>query len=747
MADAVLSVELVANIDSLRDSFNRAIRETSNLSRETRTRLQSIDQGFADLATSAERNVGNRSTNAVRRLGSETRNTTSNVNSGTSSMTSGLNKLGGAVATAFSVGAVIGFGKSVIQTTSEFEKFSAVLGNTLGSQALADLKLKELQEFASKTPFGVNELTGAFVKLANSGFKPTGEQMTKLGDLASSTGKSFDQLAEAILDAQSGEFERLKEFGVRAKDAGDKVIFTYKGVQTEVEKASGAIRDYITSLGGAEGVSGSMAKISETLGGQISNLGDEWDQMLLSVGGNTTGVFSKSISIISIAISKVTEFNDELEVASKYNLGSTFGDLFDTLFKYSAAGRGIDTPTEKLSQSILNARKEVSAYVSSALSGAKATGDFGKALAGLKSKGDQALKAIKDPGAVKGISDAYQTGVKAIQDARVNFGKVTSDANFGTKGGKSVKTITDTLKELDSALLLTSVQFKSTFDDENKAKISAYQSAINSLVKMGYDPASEAVTRLKKAQQDLFQLPELNKFISATTGVKQPGLDEKGKPKELGLVSSSRGVALSEITKEQQAIIESQLQFNEDFNYIVSEGLAGGIASLASSFGEVLANGGNVFDALSSSLLGSLGAVLTQLGEMAIGVGIGLVAIKKALQSLNPAVAIAGGVALIALGAFVSSKSQSIGGSIKGGNATKPTAFANGGIVYGPTLGLMGEYSGASNNPEVIAPLNKLKGLIGDNSPKFEIIQFIDNKKLAVMVRNANEETSRTTSY
>ena len=40
--------------------------------------------------------------------------------------------------------------------------------------------------------------------------------------------------------------------------------------------------------------------------------------------------------------------------------------------------------------------------------------------------------------------------------------------------------------------------------------------------------------------------------------------------------------------------------------------------------------------------------------------------------------------------------------------------FANGCIAYGPTLGLFGEYAGASNNPEVVAPLNRLKSLIGD---------------------------------
>ena len=39
-------------------------------------------------------------------------------------------------------------------------------------------------------------------------------------------------------------------------------------------------------------------------------------------------------------------------------------------------------------------------------------------------------------------------------------------------------------------------------------------------------------------------------------------------------------------------------------------------------------------------------------------------------------------------------------------------AFADGGVVYGPTLGLIGEYAGARSNPEVIAPLDKLRSLI-----------------------------------
>ncbi|WP_282125630.1 phage tail tape measure protein [Marinifilum flexuosum] len=45
--------------------------------------------------------------------------------------------------------------------------------------------------------------------------------------------------------------------------------------------------------------------------------------------------------------------------------------------------------------------------------------------------------------------------------------------------------------------------------------------------------------------------------------------------------------------------------------------------------------------------------------------------------------------------------------------------FANGGIVSGPTLAMVGEYAGASSNPEVIAPLNKLKALIRPQNESF----------------------------
>ena len=139
---------------------------------------------------------------------------------------------------------------------------------------MAQKVMSDITDFASRTPFQVDELTDSWVKLANQGFRPTMDQLTKLGDLASSTGKPFDQLTEAVIDAQVGQFERLKEFGIKAEKSGNKVRFSFKGQTTEVANTEKAIQDYMLSLGELEGVQGSMAAISATTGGQLSNLQD-----------------------------------------------------------------------------------------------------------------------------------------------------------------------------------------------------------------------------------------------------------------------------------------------------------------------------------------------------------------------------------------------------------------------------------------------------------------------------------------
>lgn len=72
--------------------------------------------------------------------------------------------------------------------------------------------------------------------------------------------------------------------------------------------------------------------------------------------------------------------------------------------------------------------------------------------------------------------------------------------------------------------------------------------------------------------------------------------------------------------------------------------------------------------------------------------------------------------------------------------------FADGGIVSGTTLGVMGEYTGAKQNPEVIAPLNKLEGMIGGKQAQQVNVggEFrIQGQDLVVALQRAERNRSR----
>ncbi|MCW3168908.1 hypothetical protein OMO38_10280 [Chryseobacterium sp. 09-1422] len=188
--------------------------------------------------------------------------------------------------------------QQVISARAEYEKFDAVLTNTFQSKDIGQSALAMITDFAANTPYQLNELTGGFIKLANRGIAPTYLEMTKMGDLAASQGKSFDQLVEAIMDAQTGEFERMKEFGVKASKDGDKVRLTFKGVTTEIANNEKAIKDTIIAYGGMKGVGGSMEAVSKTLGGRLSNLEDQWWGFLVAVGGYGGGILGDSLSML-----------------------------------------------------------------------------------------------------------------------------------------------------------------------------------------------------------------------------------------------------------------------------------------------------------------------------------------------------------------------------------------------------------------------------------------------------------------
>ena len=194
---------------------------------------------------------------------------------------------------------------------------------------------------------------------------------------------------------------------------------------------------------------------------------------------------------------------------------------------------------------------------------------------------------------------------------------------------------------------------------------------------------------------------------------------------------------------KQRGFLNNATMFNEQLGGIMEGGLQDLAGGIGEALGQAIATGGNLGSQLGAVLLSTLGGMATQVGKMAIGIGTALEGIKKALESLNPFVAIAAGIALVALGSFFQSKSADIANSGGGGG---PKEFAKGGIVSTPTMGLMGEYPGARSNPEVIAPLDKLKGMIGDRGSQSVQVGgsfTLKGQDLVVALQRANKQRNR----
>lgn len=110
-------------------------------------------------------------------------------------------------------GATILGGKAMLDQAASMEQYRNTLNVVMKDQKKAAEIFRWAVDFANRTPFETDEIIDATVKLQSYGLEAQ-KIMPFVGDMAAAMGKSIDQAVEAIADAQTGELERLKEFGI-----------------------------------------------------------------------------------------------------------------------------------------------------------------------------------------------------------------------------------------------------------------------------------------------------------------------------------------------------------------------------------------------------------------------------------------------------------------------------------------------------------------------------------------------------
>lgn len=176
----------------------------------------------------------------------------------------------------------------LINTQRTFDKLNAGLITATGSAEGAAAAFDSLQKFAKETPYGLEQSVGAFIKLTNLGLKPSEAALTSYGNTAAAMGKDLDQMIEAVADATTGEFERLKEFGIKASQENGKVSLTFKGQTTTIRNNAKEIEKYLLDLGNVD-FAGAMENRMKTLDGSIANLEDTIDGLFLKVSQSGIG--------------------------------------------------------------------------------------------------------------------------------------------------------------------------------------------------------------------------------------------------------------------------------------------------------------------------------------------------------------------------------------------------------------------------------------------------------------------------
>jgi hypothetical protein len=163
--------------------------------------------------------------------------------------------------------------------------------------------------------------------------------------------------------------------------------------------------------------------------------------------------------------------------------------------------------------------------------------------------------------------------------------------------------------------------------------------------------------------------------------------------------AGNKGGNIGEIIKPQLTAAELEFQkFSDSINASIQSIAVEGITNIAEDLGKAL-GGGDLKDVF-KTFANIIASGLITIGKQMIAMSPVIKALKIALKTMNPVVQLAAGIALVAIG---SALRASLGHGVKG--------FAQGGLVSGSVFGNVGEGMGThAGNPEVIMPLDKLKG-------------------------------------
>lgn len=313
------------------------------------------------------------------------------------------------------------------------------------------------------------------------------------------------------------------------------------------------------------------------------------------------------------------------------------------------------------------------------------------------------------------------------------------------------RAILETLK-VEALALIQRDKLNGTFTEETRTRLKEINEEI---IKLGQERViaeikqnKESAENYKKTQDERLQkTKEINALIAADREDMELRLISEGKKAaesygenfkagfkqtdfsnlmEEEIIDEPELDALLERTKtKMQDVAAFSAQVGQQMTQLVQQSIGDAITNFATMLGTVAMEGGGAMQNFGKAFLGVIINFLQGFAKLLIAAGAAKVAFEKLAISGFGAIA-AGAALMIATTAVKSHLSKGV------------PALAQGGLAFGPTLALVGDNRGASSNPEVIAPLDKLQSMMGGGGGDGGRVEFViagDNLK-GVLSRN-----------
>lgn len=658
---------------------------------------------------------------------------------------------------------IVGLGAAAVKAAADLETMETQFISLTGGAEQAGAMVDQLNQFAAATPFQIEEIAGAARQLLAAGtdISQVNEQLGFLGDIAATSGESIEDITAIFAKVQAKgkvELENLNQLAERGIP-----IFTALSEATgllpsqlgagavTVEQFNATLRGFAEEGGFAHGA---MERLSQTAAGKFSTALDNLKQAGASLG-------NVLLPYVTAAIDKVTELATsfmKLDEGTKTTIvvvAAIAAAIGPAVIAFGALHKGfvaVNLVLPMLQAGIMRVHAAIMAnpYVAAAA----AIGILAAAMLTYKDSADKARAAkedfdesIKDKtgrAAMEAIAVQLKEANNQLADARRKYDnlKRSQEAQGANISDRTVSQISETaelIRVLDEQVRSYQRQYQEASKQEQQ-RIRDTKTMNDQTVARAANVEMSDKELDKLKDLELARLKEAHAIEEATQAMRDQQLVELNTPSGAAMALPGLGeLDLFEIPGLEEEVWEAPTQSAEEYFENLARIreemllLAETSATWGMQFGEVMGQivmgtegASEAFKSFASSAVDAAFNAATALaiqaaGQTAVGAGPAAAIILPAL--------ITAGMGLM----------KSVFANIM--------EFADGGIISGPTVGLMGEYSGARTNPEVVAPLDKLRSMIGGAGGNVVVTGRLDGRDILLSSERSTIDRYRTRGY